>query len=677
MTDQQTVRIAEAKGRPMLHWVGKRPLDHVTAYPAQLVERFDPLGKQTSEVFRDLGGLGVSGNLLFHGDNKDVLAWLLAHGYRGKVNLIYIDPPFDSGADYVRQVQLRGMRTAKLEGESHSLGEQIQYTDIWANDMYLQFMYERLLLIKELLSEAGSVYLHCDYRKSSHLRCLMDEVFGSENLRNHLIWQRIYAHNDPGQFGHNIDHILYYVKSDDAVFNTPYVPYSEEYIEKFYKYVEPETGRRYRLVTMTSPHPRPNLMYEWKGYPHPEKGWRYSREVMAALDAEGRLHYPEDPQGRVSRKYYLDEMPGAPAQELWTDINSLAAQSLERKDYPTQKPETLVKRIVHASSNPGDLVLDCFVGSGTTAAVAQKLGRRWIAADVNKGAMQTTSKRLQTVIQEQIEAGAHPRQLAFESQTSEVSETSEVSPPPAALSFSVYRVNDYDLQVQHNEAVNLAVELVGVERTKTDPFFDGTRGAKLVKIVPFNHPLTPLDLQLLQDELKARPGEERDVVVVCLGAELAVDAWLEDYNRRRPVNHIEVIELRTDQKYGKFFLHQPAQAQVHISRQAVETSEVFKTSEVLVVEIEDFISPTIVERLEMDTPLFKAHIPDWRAMVDVVMIDTAYNGEVFNIALSDVPERKDDLVVGRYELPAPEGETTVAVKIVDMLGEEVLTVAEV
>lgn len=238
--------------------------------------------------------------------------------------------------------------------------------------------------------------------------------------------------------------------------------------------------------------------------------------------------------------------------------------------------------------------------------------------------------------------------------------------PPAALSFSVYRVNDYDLQVQHNEAVNLAVELVGIERTKTDPFFDGTRGAKLAKIVPFNHPLTPLDLQLLQDELDTRRDEERDVVV-CLGAELAVDAWLEEYNLHRPVNKIEVIELRTDQKYGKFFLHQPAQARVNVARADGQ----------IVVEIKDFISPTIVERLEMDTPLFKAQIPDWRAMVDVVMIDTAYDGRVFNIALSDVPERKDDLVAGRYELPAPEGETTVAIKIVDMLGEEVLVTAEV
>ena len=172
-----------------------------------------------------------------------------------------------------------------------------------------------------------------------------------------------------------------------------------------------------------------------------------------------------------------------------------------------------------------------------------------------------------------------------------------------------------------------------------------------------------------------RASRNQPVVVVCLGKETRVDAWLEGYNKRRPINKLRVIELRTDQKYGRFLVHQPARAQVKIARK--QTSEVFETPEVLVVEIEDFISPTIVERLEMDTPLIKARIPDWRAMVDVVLIDTAYDGQVFNIVFSDVPDKKDDWVQGRYELLAPPGPTTVAVKIVDMLGEEVLTAAVV
>jgi len=611
MTDTQTIQIGEAKGRPMLHWVGKRPLDQVTAFPAQLVETFNPTGEELPSP--DFGGGARGGGLLFHGDNKDVLAWLLAHGYRGKVNLIYIDPPFDSGADYVRRVHLRGVRgTAKLESEAHSLGEQIQYTDIWANDMYLQFIYERLLLLKELLAHNGSIYLHTDWHKGHHLRCLMDEVFGGDSLKNEIVWRYSkYQMRDMSRFVNNHDIIYWYAHGVSPTYNAATEPLNE-----------PKLLKRKKWDKRTS-------------------------KIVNVRDEDGNLIYDEYHEQKID--------------DVWA-IDIIGATSGERLDYPTQKPVTLVKRIIEVSSHPGDLVLDCFVGSGTTAAVAQKLSRCWIAADINKGAIQTTSKRLQAIIREQIEAGAAPRQGVLDL-TGGHNET----PQAAALSFSVYRVNNYDLQIQHNEAVKLAVEMIGIERTKTDVFFDGTLGRRLVKIVPFNHPLTPLDLQLLQDEIKARPEEERDIVVVCLGKEIAADSWLEEYNKHRPVNRIEVIELRTDQKYGKFFLHQPAHAEVRIERRDTK----------IIVEIEDFISPTIVERLEIDTPLFKAQIPDWRAMVDVVLIDAAYDGEVFNIVLSDVPERKKDLVSGRYELPSPEGKTTVAVKIIDMLGEEVLVTAEV
>jgi adenine-specific DNA-methyltransferase len=405
-------------------------------------------------------------------------------------------------------------------------------------------------------------------------------------------------------------------------------------------------------------------MYEYKGYKPPANGWKVAYEKMVELDQQGRLYFPESKDQRIQTKSYLEEViDGKPAPDLWIDMMAIQAQSSERLDYPTQKPEALLERIVEASSNPGSIILDCFVGSGTTAAVAQKLGRRWIAADINKGAIQTTSKRLQTIIGEQIQA----RQKDVQKRLPLGGDGAEETPSPASLAFSVYRVNDYDLTIQHNEAVNLAVEHIGIDRAKTDAFFDGTLGKKLIKIVPFNHPLTPLDLQLLEDELAARPQEDRDVVVVCLGKELAVDGWLEDYNKHRPVNKIEIIELRTDQKYGKFFVHQPAQAEIDIRRE----------NDKIMVEIEDFISPTIVERLEIDTPLLKARIPDWRAMVDVVLIDADYDGEVFNIALSDVPEKKDDLVAGCYELPAPEGQARVGVKIIDMLGEEVIVVKEV
>ena len=326
----------------------------------------------------------------------------------------------------------------------------------------------------------------------------------------------------------------------------------------------------------------------------------------------------------------------------------------------------LLDRIVATSSEPGDLVLDCFVGSGTTAAVAQKLGRRWIAADINKGAIQTTSRRLQEIIYDQIGRSDLAQAIYVQPTLIGADDVPAAVVPPAQYAFYTYRVNDYDLQIQHNEAVNLACEHIGVERTSTDRYFDGKLGKRLAKIAPFNHPLSPLDLEELKNELKARPEEDRDITVVCLGKEAACDAWLEDWNRMRRQgrvpNQIEVIELRTDPKYGKFFTHKPARAHVKITRQ----------KDKLAVKITDFLSPTIIERLSAQEGVLKPHITDWRSMVDTVMIDTAYNGEVFNIILADVPEKKTDLVAGEYELAAPKGTTTVTVKITDMLGEEVL-----
>jgi len=614
------VKIAQAKGRPMLTWVGKRPLSRVTAFPAQHVETFDPTGslggKPTDpDVWKDWPAACPKGGLLFHGDNKDVLAHLLANGFRGKVKLIYIDPPFDSGADYVRRVSLRGATgTAKLDGDAYTLGEQIQYTDIWANDNYLQFMYERLLLLKELLADDGSLYVHMDSNRGHQIKLVCDEVFGADSFQREIIWRigwvsgyKAAARN----WIRNHDTIFFYTRDPKRVtFNKEYIPYPEG----------------------------------------------YTRRDGTPPDGEGRP---------IEDTWNCDELDRM-------DSIQIMSFSGEKLDFPTQKNENLVARIVRASSNPGDLVLDCFVGSGTTAAVAQRLGRRWIGCDINKGAIQTTAKRLQIIINEQIAQGKKECTRNAQGKLIEDAEKADEEPPaPAQFALTVWRVNDYDLAIQHNEAVNLACDHIGIQRTRSDAYFDGTLGDALAKIIPFGHPLTPLDLEELKRELEARPEEDRRVTVVCLGMEIAAQAWIEDWNRLRKgdkaVNRIDVIELRTDAKYGKFIKHEAATAKVRMARKKGKVA----------IEIEDFISPTIVERLAQQAGVVKAAIDDWRAMVDCVMIDTEYDGEVFNVTLSDVPEKKTDLVDGRYELPAPEGQTVVAVKIIDMLGEEVLVTREV
>lgn len=603
MIDSTDIPIPPVHGRPLLTWVGKQPLRHVAAFPAQHVETFAPVAFSAHEdlehPWHDWPECYAPGGLLFHGDNKEVLAHLLAYGFRGKINLIYIDPPFDSGADYVRKVHLRGARAAvRMAGEPASLGEQIQYTDIWSHDSYLQFMYERLLLLRELLAEEGSIYLHCDYRQSHHLRCLMDEVFGAEHFQNEIIWFYPRGGDSEKQFNRKHDTILFYAKSDTWTFN-------------YHDVVIPYT---------------------------PEQLARFDHE-----DAHGRFYWNVNPRGERVKTY--QRKAGIGEYDVWNiPINAV---QIEQVGYPTLKPEALLERIIRASSHPGDLLLDCFSGSGTTAAVAQKLGRRWIACDLNRGAIQTAVKRLQGIIQAQIDAGTDP----------------------VVTGFTVHRINNYDLALPPGAALDLACQHIGIVRSRTADYFDGMLGRRLVKLIPFDHPLNPLDLEELRRELATRPTETRDVVLVCLGQTLAAAAWLEEWQRLRGdgLNRIEVIELRSDPRYGNFIVHEPAIARVHIRRVAGQ----------ITVEITDFISPTIIARLERDVSLLRASIPDWRAMVDCVMIDTAYDGRVFTLRHCDIPMRKQDLVGGSYTFPAPAERTSVAVKIVDMLGEEVLVVGTV
>ncbi len=669
------VIVGKAKGRPMLTWVGKKPLGRVTAYPAQAMERFDavPAAKGNSSVtlqntdWSEWPKDVQQGGLLYHGDNKDVLAHLLANGFRGKVKLIYIDPPFDSGADYVRKVQLRGASgSIKIEGEDYVLGEQVQYSDIWANDNYLQFMYERLLMLKELLSEDGSLYIHCDQRKSHYLKIVADEIFGTENFRNEISWKRTSSHNDTtDRFSRVKDTILFYANSDGATFNTTYLPYTQEYIDA--EWNELPSGRFYKFENMLDPQGKMKS-FNFHGT---EARWRTGLDNMEAMWNAPQTEVPNS-HGRIKlgrnglpikrcRIVFMDELPGVQLSDVWDDISYIAGRAKEAENYPTQKPQKLLERIIHASSKTGDLVLDCFIGSGTTAAVAQKMGRRWIGCDINKGAIQTTAKRLQEIMQNQF------ADLSSEISQGKLLDEEKDAVLPCQLSFSTLRVNDYDLQIQHNEAVELACQHVGVTRTRTDSYFDGTQGGRLVKIVPFNHPLTPLDLEAMRAELRTRPDEERDVLLVSLGIQHDARQWVEDYNRNRPINKLHVIELRSDRKYGGIIKHEPISADINIKRDG----------EKLLVEIVDVISPTIIQRLNLEQGIFRAQISDWRAVVDCILIDTQHNGEVFNVTLSDVPERKQDLILGRYELAAPQMGSKVAVKIIDMLGEELILIFEV
>jgi site-specific DNA-methyltransferase (adenine-specific) len=285
-----------------------------------------------------------------------------------------------------------------MQGRNSDVAEMLRAmrTFLRDNDMmaYLTHMAVRLVELHRVLKPTGSIYLHCDPTASHYLKVLMDAVFDIQSFNNEIIWKRTSSHgNVSANYGDVTDTILFYSKSRNAIWNKPYVELSSENIEKKYTYVEAD-GRRYTTRDLRNPGVRPNLMYEYKGYkPHPN-GWSISLEKMQALDEQGRLYFPSSPDGRITMKIYLDENKGRAVQNLWEDIPPINSQAQERLGYPTQKPVALLERIVSASSNPGDVVLDPFCGCGTTIHAAQKLGRQWIGIDITHLSISLIEKRL-------------------------------------------------------------------------------------------------------------------------------------------------------------------------------------------------------------------------------------------------------------------------------------------
>ena len=381
----------EDKREVELVWNGKSRDVCTTVLPFQTLEHIDEPRAETraqGDLF-DSRGRQLRGwsNKLIWGDNKLILSSLKAGALRqqiedaGGLKLIYIDPPFDVGADFSMDIEIGGETFHK----EANLLEQIAYRDTWGRgaDSFISMIYERLILMRDLLAEDGSIYAHCDWRVNSYIRLAMNDVFGTSGFQNEITWRRTRTHNDATSWAAIADTILFFSRSESFIWNPQFNEQSEEDVETRYRFTD-EKGRRYRLGPIDSPNPRPNMMYVWKGFTPPKKGWRYSQEKMAELDRQGRIYYPDSKDKRPATKLYLDESQGALVGTVWTEFSAVQASATERVDYPTQKPEALLERIIKASSNEGDLVADFFCGSGTTAAVAEKLGRKWIATDLGK-----------------------------------------------------------------------------------------------------------------------------------------------------------------------------------------------------------------------------------------------------------------------------------------------------
>jgi site-specific DNA-methyltransferase (adenine-specific) len=371
----------------------------------------------------------ITQNTLYYGDNLKVLREYVP---TESIDLIYLDPPFNSSRNY--------NVLFKDEGGADSEAQITAFEDTWHwNDLadqtyreivtgapervsqlisalraivgtksqmmaYLVMMTARLVELHRVLKATGSLYLHCDPTASHYLKIILDTIFSPQHYRNEIVWKRQSAHSDAKtKFPDVTDTILFYAKSKETPFHPQYGQHDHEYIENFYRFDDNDGRGSYRLGDMASPNPRPNMMYEWMGFAYPTKGWRYQRETMQKLHDEGRIYYPRHKDGsldttkRPALKRYLNEQEGSIITNAWIDINPLHSSDAERLGYPTQKPLALLERIIQASSNPGDIILDPFCGCGTAIAAAQKLGRKWIGIDITHLSIALQKYRLEAM----------------------------------------------------------------------------------------------------------------------------------------------------------------------------------------------------------------------------------------------------------------------------------------
>lgn len=585
MAEQQTFEFMNRptiKGFPELRWTGKRPYRSTQYFPAQLRERY---GEEREGWM----------NRIYWGDNLQVMSHLLKE-FRGKVDLIYIDPPFDSKADYKKKISVREQNVLT---DSTSFEEK-QYGDIWINDEYLQFMYERLILLRELLSDNGSIFVHCDWHKVHQLRCLLDEIFGVANFVNEIIWC-YFGPGSPGmrQFNRKHDNILWYSKT---------------------------TGKwKFNANSIRVPH-------DAKTTGNFKDGLRGSGFIAGDYNlAEGKI--PEDWwEMAIAGRYPND--------------------GIKRVGYPTEKPFKLLERIIEATSDKGDIVADFFMGSGVTQMSAMKLGRRFIGADINLGAIQTTTKRLISIATELQTTTKAQAQLPTKDKDKEADATEEII---YHTGFEVYNVNNYEFFRNPIEARDLLIEALEIQAFPQSDVWDGELDGRMVKIMPVNRIATKADLEELKSNLPYKTYEKRKdenpnqpvekITIVCMGHEPDLKASLEAELSGYKLD-VEIVDIFRDK------------ADLQLKRD----SEADITIEGGRLVIRAFYPLNLMQKLSLQ----KEFVEDWRQLVESVMIDWNYDGVVMEPSVTDVPG-KNEIVTGIYEIPEDAG--TIKVKITDLLSE--------
>nr|VFK79752.1 MAG: adenine-specific DNA-methyltransferase [Candidatus Kentron sp. SD] len=515
LPDRYRFLLFEDKREVELVWNGKTHEVCNLVLPFQTIEQVDePRAERPGdaglqgELFDDRGRqLKGWTNKLIWGDNKLILSSLKDGPLRaeieaqGGLKLIYIDPPFDVGADFSMDIEIGGDTFTKKPG----ILEEIAYRDTWGKgaDSFIAMIYERLVLMRDLLAEDGSIYVHCDWRVNSLIRLVSDEIFGSSCFRGKIAWKRTSAHSDSKFFPYIHDTILFYAKSEQTTFSRQYEPLDEKYVDSKYRHRSVD-GRPYRKDNLTATGlSGGGYDYVWNGV---KRTWRCPPETMASYEKKGRLSYTKNGVAEYIR--YLDESKGRVVGDLWTNISPVNSQASDRLNYPTQKPEALLTRIIEASSNPGDLVADFFCGSGTTAAVAEKLGRKWIASDLGKFAIHTTRKRM-IGVQRQLKAEGKDYRAFEILNLGKYERQHYIGINPDLREAEKQR----QLAAKEAEFVALILHAYRAEKTpKSDGMFQGRRAGRMVAVGPVNLPITRLFVEEIILECRKRHLTRVDIL---------------------------------------------------------------------------------------------------------------------------------------------------------------------
>ena len=555
------------KGYPELRWAGKRPFTGTSYYPAQL--------KETYGNVADDGWI----NKLYWGDNLQVMSHLLKE-YRGKINLIYIDPPFDSKEEYKKEIELRGKKIKR----DRSNFEEKQYGDIWTNDEYLQFMYERLILCRELLSDTGSIFLHCDWHRDSYLRNILDEVFGANTFINEIVWC-YYGPGSPDmrQFNRKHDNIYWYSKKN--------------------------------------------------------RGWIFNEnDIRVAHNGKTQENFKKGLKGSgfIAGDYNLNE--GKIPEDWWemAIASRYPNDGIKRIGYPTEKPYKLLERIIKTASKKGDIVFDCFMGGGTTQAAAMKLGRRFLGADINLGAVQATTKRLINIVNVL---------------------QKELSPETKYTGFEVYNVNDYDFFRNELEAKRLIIDALGMQALPQNNLWDAELDGRMVAILGINRIATAsefekiianMDISAYQKRQTENPSKPVEAITfVCMGHDPNLKAMFEQKMEALGFKvDLQILDILRDKKDLTF-------------KRDADAKVVIKAGKLV---IEQFYPMNLLQKLSIECK----DIEDWKELADSVMIDWNYDGVTFSPAETDIPA-KNEFVKGVYAIPKDAGK--IHIRITDLISE--------